>query len=141
MSRYYESYLCRCIADTTLKKTFMGMVRNDTASKAVFDATRSLSYEAIHLSMLPVLHERLVSRLIQFEPLLGLATIGLCLNVPVVPIESLLQFFDGQRVESIEDFELIKKFYHECSAKKMFMNRSAVVDSVAGTMICSSRFS
>lgn len=111
----------------------MGMVRNDTASKAVFDTTRSLSYEAIHLSMLPVLHERLVSRLIQFEPLLGMATIGLCLNVPVVPIQSLLQFFDGQRVENIEDFELIKKFYHECSTKKMFMNRSAIIDSNPGS--------
>lgn len=52
----------RCIADTTLKKTFMGMRSQDTISKAVFDTTRSLSYEAIHLSMMPVVHERLLAR-------------------------------------------------------------------------------
>lgn len=44
-SRYYESYMMRCIADTTLKKTFMAMCRSRTTTEAVFDATRSLSYE------------------------------------------------------------------------------------------------
>jgi hypothetical protein len=44
-SRYYESYMARCIADTTLKKTFVAMRRRDNTTEAVFDATRSLSYE------------------------------------------------------------------------------------------------
>jgi hypothetical protein len=38
--RYYESYIARCIADTTLKKTFMAMKRAESATEAVFDATR-----------------------------------------------------------------------------------------------------
>jgi hypothetical protein len=50
--------------------------------------------------MLPVVHERLIARMIQYEPLLGMATLGLALDVPVVPMHSLLQFFDGKRVES-----------------------------------------
>lgn len=148
-SRYYESYMARCIADTTLKKTFMNMARADSVSKAVFDTTRSLSYEALHLvispfsflcafgtcltpfhlqSMLPVVHERLVARLIQFEPLLGMATVGLCLDVPVVPMNSLLQFFDGRRVESPEDYELISSFYKSCHEKGMFLARISVTD-------------
>lgn len=52
--------------------------------------------------MLPVVHERLIARLIQYEPLLAMATVGLALDVPVVPMHSLLQFFDGRRVECIE---------------------------------------
>lgn len=94
--------MARCIADTTLKKTFMAMRRGESATEAVFDATRSLSYEAIHLAMLPVVHERLIARMIQYEPLLGMAVLGLALDVPVVPMHSLLQFFDGKRVESQE---------------------------------------
>jgi hypothetical protein len=95
----------------------MNMARRDTTTEAVFDTTRSLSYEAIHLGMMPVVHERLLARLIQFEPLLGMATLGLTLNVPVVPMHSLLQFFDGRRVECHDDWVLISDFYKSCVAK------------------------
>lgn len=82
--------------------------------------------------MMPVVHERLLARLIQFEPLLGMATIGLALDVPVVPMHSLLQFFDGRRVECIEDWQLISNFYKTCANRGMFLSLSSVTSNMPG---------
>jgi hypothetical protein len=68
--------MCRNVADTLYKTTFSNMVKAPKVYDAVFDTMRSLCYNALDISLLPSLHDRLMQRLIQFEPLLAMATIG-----------------------------------------------------------------
>lgn len=65
-------------------------------------------------------------RMIRYEPLLGMATIGLTLDVPVVSLESLLQFFDGKQIKNQEDKELLKRFCQSCYERHMFVNKGGV---------------
>lgn len=66
--------------------------------------------------------------MIQFEPLLGMATIGLALDVPVVPMHSLLQFFDGRRVECHDDWKLLSDFYKSCLEKVIFFELTMIIE-------------
>jgi hypothetical protein len=90
-SRYYESYQCRMVAETVLRSTFMSMAICEDLDTAITHAINSLTYNAVHLSLLPVLQERLIQRLIQYEPLLAMSTLGICLDAPVVSMKSILQ--------------------------------------------------
>ncbi len=90
-SRYYDSYQCRMVAETVLRTTFMSMCICKDVEAAVGHAVDSLTNNAMHLSLLPVLHERFIQRLLRYEPLLGMATLCIELQVPVVSMDSVLQ--------------------------------------------------
>lgn len=124
--RYYESYLCRVIADTVTKTTMMSMLQCDNTPSAIFHSIQRLSYNALHLSMLPVVHERLLSRLIQYEPLLAMVTVGLTLDIPVVSLDTLLLFFDGRPIVNREEFVVLRDFCSKCWRDNMFVNRGCV---------------
>jgi hypothetical protein len=79
------------VAETVLRGTFMSMAVCNKLDTAIVHAINSLTYNAVHLSLLPVLQERLIQRLIQYEPLLGMATLGICMDVPVVSMQSIMQ--------------------------------------------------
>jgi hypothetical protein len=68
--------MCRSVADTLYKTTFAKMLSSPTVYDAVFDTMRTLCYNALDISLLPSLHDRLIQRMIQFEPLLAMATTG-----------------------------------------------------------------
>jgi hypothetical protein len=90
-SRYFESYQCRMVAETVLRGTFMSMAVCEKLDTAIVHAINSLTYNALHLSLVPVLQERVIQRLIQYEPLLGMATLGICMDAPVVSMQSIMQ--------------------------------------------------
>lgn len=131
--RYYKSYMCRCVADTVLKTSFMCMRVSDTIDAAVHDATRVLSCNAVDVAMLPSLHERFLTRMIQYEPLLGMVVLGLALEVPVVSLESMLQFLDGKQIRDQDDFDLLQRFCERCKEKHMFLSLSTVRDGIPGS--------
>jgi hypothetical protein len=122
-SRYYESYLCRCVADTIYKTTFSNMMSSDKVNDAVYNTMRGLCYNALDISLLPSLFDRIIQRMVQFEPLLAAATIGLCIDVPVVSILSIKQFLDGQYIDDRKEYELLRNFSMSCWNKNMFMNK------------------
>jgi hypothetical protein len=101
------------------------MLQNDRVYDGVFDTMRKMSFNAIDISLLPSLHDRLLQRVVQFEPLLAMATCGLCMDVPVVSILSIKQFLDGQYVEDRGDFELLRTFCNSCWTKNMFLNKNS----------------
>jgi hypothetical protein len=136
--RYYESYMCRCVADTVYKTTFNKMLQAEKVYDAVYDTMRSLCYNALDISLLPSLNDRLLQRMIQFEPLLAIATIGLCIDVPVVSMLSIKQFLDGQYIDDREDYTLLRNFGLSCWQKKMFMNK--VCFSCYVNQVCFLRF-
>lgn len=113
-SRYYESYQCRMVAETVQRATFVSMMTCDNVDAACVHAIGSLTYNAVHMSLLPVLHERLIQRLVQFEPLLGMATLGLCMRVPVVSVQSVMQLLDGRRVTEKKDRLAMRDFVERC---------------------------
>lgn len=113
-SRYYESYQCRMVAETVQRATFVSMVTCDNVDAACVHAIGSLTYNAVHMSLLPVLHERLIQRLVQYEPLLGMATLGLCMRVPVVSIQSAMQLLDGRPVADKKDRLAMRDFVERC---------------------------
>ena len=115
--------MCRCVADTVYKTTYLDMLSSNHVHDAVFDTMRHLCYNALDLSLLPHLHDRLIQRLVQFEPILALATIGLCIDVPVVSMLSIKQFLDGQTVDDREEYDQLRNFCALCWNKKMFMNK------------------
>jgi hypothetical protein len=71
-------------------------------------------------------HFFLNQRMIQFEPLLAMATIGLNLDIPVLSMLSIKQFLDGQYVEDRIEYELLRKFVSSCWDKEMFMNKDSL---------------
>jgi hypothetical protein len=132
-SRYYESYLCRMIADNVSKVTMQSMLQCDTTPAAVFRSIQLLSYNALHLSLLPVVHERLLSRLIQYEPLLGMATVGLTLDIPVISLDTLLLFFDGRPIINRAEYTVLRDFCLKCWETDMFVNRGCIDGGDYGT--------
>jgi hypothetical protein len=115
--------VCRCVADTLYKTTYLDMLSSNHVHDAVFDTMRHLCYNALDISLLPHLHDRLIQRLVQFEPILALATIGLCIDVPVISMLSIKQFLDGQTVDDREEYDQLRNFCALCWNKKMFMNK------------------
>jgi hypothetical protein len=111
------------VADTVYKTTFANMLSSNKVYDAVFDTTRALCNNALDISLLPCLHDRLIQRLIQYEPLLAMATVGLALDVPVVSMLSIKQFLDGQQIDDRGEYELLRKFCNTCWDKKMFLNK------------------
>lgn len=113
------------IAHTVHKTTFMCMmdVRHKYSVHAAEQhAIQLLSYNALHISLVPALHDHLLQRLLQYEPVLGIAVACISLDVPVIPLRSLLQFFDGAVVQSGDDLAAIREFVHDCIRKAMFVN-------------------
>lgn len=114
LSRYYESYQCRTIAETVLRATFSSMMLHDDLDSAIIYAMQSITYNALDLSLLPVLHERYIQRIVQLEPLLGVATLGLMLGVPVVSMRSILQLMNGNAVTDEDDALAMKQYLTQC---------------------------
>lgn len=50
--------------------------------------------------MIPCVLERFIQRMIQFEPMLGVATLGIMLQVPVVSMKSILELMGGRPVSN-----------------------------------------
>jgi hypothetical protein len=48
------------VADTVYKTTFINMLSSNTVYDAVFDTMRSLCFNALDISLLPSLHDRLI---------------------------------------------------------------------------------
>lgn len=103
------------------------MLGNDTTDAAVFNAIRRLSYNAVDISLLPSLLDRVHQRIIQYEPLLAAATIGLCIDVPVVSILTIKQFLDGKYIDDRDEYQVLRKFCNACWTNKMFLNKDSVL--------------
>jgi hypothetical protein len=115
-SRYYESFQCRMIAETVLRATFNSMMMHKDLDSAVMHAIQSITYNAMDLSLLPVLHERFIQRIVQLEPLLGISTLGIMLGAPVVSMRSILQLMNGNRVTDRDDAMAMRQFISRCVA-------------------------
>lgn len=81
----------RMVAETVLRTAMMCMAESEDQDVAVASAIHTLHCNAMHLSLLPVLVERFIHRTIMYEPLLGMATLGITMNVPVVSMKSIMQ--------------------------------------------------
>lgn len=125
-SRYYESSICRQVADSVNKMTMMCMLRNKTIDAAAAEAMRMVAYCALPMSQLPLVHERFILRMIRFKPFLAMATIGIELQVPTVSIGSVLQLLDGKSIDDQRDYEKLRAFFQRCWDEKMFVNKSCL---------------
>ena len=113
-SRYFESYQCRMVAETVLRSTFDSMLHHDDLDKAMAHTIHSITNNAMDLTLLPVLHERFIQRILSYEPLLGMATLGLMLRVPVVSMTSVLQLLNGQAVTDKNDEIAMRNYLLRC---------------------------
>jgi hypothetical protein len=57
--------------------------------------------------------ERIIQRLIRYEPLLGMATMGICMQVPVVSMRSIMQLMNGHAVTNQKDLLAMRKFVQD----------------------------
>ena len=105
--------ILRMVAETVLRATFMSMAVCKNQDAAVVHAINTLTYNALHLSLVPVLQERLIQRFLRFEPLLGLATLGISMKVPVVSIRSIMQLMNGRAVTDQRDLLAMRKFVQD----------------------------
>jgi len=78
----------RMVAETVLRTTFMSMSVCKNQDAAVVHAINTLNYNALHLSLIPVLQERLIQRLLRYDVLLGMATLGISMQVHVLFLKS-----------------------------------------------------
>lgn len=113
-SRYRSACICRGVGETVLRMTFSSMLRSKDVDAATLHAINSLTYNAVHPCVLPSLMERLIQRLIQFEPMLGMATLGIMLQVPVVSMQSILELTSGQQVSNEEEADAMRNFVVKC---------------------------
>ena len=57
--------------------------------------------------------ERIIQRLIRYEPLLGMATMGISMQVPVVSMRSIMQLMNGHAVTDEKDLLAMRKFVQD----------------------------
>lgn len=114
VNRYYQACQCRIIAETVLRSTFSSMMIHDDLDSAIVYAMQSVTYNALHLSLLPVMHERFIQRIVKLEPLLGICTLGLMLRVPVVSVRSILEVMNGRRVTDEDDRRAMRQYILLC---------------------------
>lgn len=98
------------VAETVLRTTFMSMAVCKNQDAAVVHAINTLAYNALHLSLVPVLQERVIQRFLSYEPLLGIATLGISLKVPVVSMRSIMQLMNGCAVTCEKDLVAMRTF-------------------------------
>jgi hypothetical protein len=98
------------VAETVLRATFNSMMQHEDLDAAIMHAMHSITYNALDLSLLPVLHERFIQRIVQLEPLLGMSTLGLMLGAPVVSMHSVLQLMNGKAVTDQDDAIALRQF-------------------------------
>lgn len=109
-SRYYESFQCRMVAETVLRSTFNSMIMHEDLDSAIIHAMQGITYNAMDLSLIPVLHERFLQRIVQLEPLMGISVLGLMLGAPVVSMRSVLQMLNGKEVSDKDDAMAMRQF-------------------------------
>ena len=113
-SRYFESYQCRMVGETVLRSTFDSMLHHEDLDAAMANTIHAITNNAMDLTLLPVLHERFIQRIVSYEPLLGMATLGLILQMPVVSVTSVLQLLDGQTVTDKNDETALRNYLIRC---------------------------
>lgn len=113
-SRYFESYQCRMVAETVLRATFDSMLHHDDLDEAMIYTMHAITNNAMDLTLLPVLHERFIQRILSYEPLLGMATLALMLRVPVVSMTSALQLLNGQEISDKDDETALRNYLLRC---------------------------
>ena len=101
------------VAETVLRTTFMSMAVSKNQDAAVVHAVNTLTYNSLHLSLIPVIQERLILRLLRYEPLLGMATLGISMQVPVVSMKSIMQLMNGCAVTNQQDLLAMRKFVQD----------------------------
>ncbi len=112
--RYFESIRCRMVTETVHKTMFMSMATCEDLDAAVVNAISALTNNAMHLSLVPVMVERFLQRIVQYEPVLGMNMLGIYMGVPVVSMSSILQLMNGQPVTNEEEREAMRKFVEGC---------------------------
>ena len=78
------------------------------------DSYRERIDNALHPVLIPSVLERFIQRLVQFEPMLGICTLGIMMHVPVVSLKSILELLGGSPVSDQEDREAMHKFLMQC---------------------------
>lgn len=111
----------------------MNMLIANDSNDAVYESVRMLSCGSLHLSLLPVVYERLISRLLQYESLLAITTIGIELDVPVISTESMFRFFNGVPIANREEYNILRTFCSKCFASNMFVNSGGLLGGDYGT--------
>ena len=137
LCRYRMSATCRGVAETVLRGTFMSMLQSQDVDAATLYAINSLTCmlpfpfpcmyfgvsasdamnladNALHMCIMPSVLERFIQRLIQFEPMLGMATLGILLKVPVVSMRSVLELMGGHPVSNSEDADAMLSYVTRC---------------------------
>lgn len=65
-----------------------------------------------------ILARRYIERLIQYEPLIGMASLIIAMDVPVVSMHSIMELMNGQSVTNEGDRESMRKFVQDSIDKK-----------------------
>lgn len=127
-SRYFECQKCRHVAKATLEETIRCMFEQGsegTLFDAAVETAKRLTFNALDLSLIPALFDRFLQRLIKFEPILAICTVGLALEIPVLSLQSVILFLRGRANEMDEDDRsVLTSFCEKCWRNSMFMNES-----------------
>lgn len=99
VSRYHQQVTCRFVSHNIQKRIFGAMLESETLEDAKVLAMQRVQNDALHLSTLPAMFEKFLRRIVRFDIFLAMSVIGICLDVPVLPLSSILQFLDGRASE------------------------------------------
>ena len=78
------------------------------------------TYNALHMSMLPLVHMNLVQRLVRVDLLFVVVTVCEELSVPYIPLPSLLLFLDGKPMENKRHESLLFEYLTKCHDDGLF---------------------
>lgn len=99
VSRYHQQVTCRFVSHNIQKRVFGAMMDSDTLEDAKVLSMQRIQHDSLHLSMLPAMFEKFLRRIVRFDIFIAMGVIAICLDVPVLPLSSMLQFLDGRAGE------------------------------------------
>jgi hypothetical protein len=124
-SRYHEALQCRMVSHTLMKKTLQGLMMTGDRKSAQLVTMQYMTYNALHTSMIPLLHLHLIQRLVRIDILFLVVIICEELGVPLIPLPSLQQFLNNEEVSNIRHKKAITDFFNRCHIEGLFQPQDA----------------
>lgn len=120
-TRYVQSMICRKIADTILKVTYQCLCVTRDLWEAELEAVKRLSLNGLHPSVIPSLFCEVLERVMDYRKLLVISIAVPYIGIPVLKIDSVLQFLSGNDISDEHDREALRVWLNACITNHQFL--------------------
>jgi hypothetical protein len=120
-TRYVQSMICRKIADTVLKVTYQCLCVTRDPWEAELEAVKRLSINGLQPSVIPSLFCEVLERVLDYRKLLVTSIVIPYIGVPVLQLDSVLQFLSGNVITNEHDRVALRNWLRTCVENNHFL--------------------